>query len=127
MASTQFFSACFFSTNNGQTVQRRASAAEEKSAPLPNTVTNVLRFDETQPNNAALSASWASNSTPFTMTGSQVNVNGVAAAFDPPGLLFQALQNAAALYSKAANTSDAFTRDEQAQLLALSFRGAGLI
>lgn len=123
-----FRSACFYSLDNGATVRRKANAAEEQSFPLPTTgVTNLLRLDETQPNNAALLAAWAVNATPYTMSGNNLLVSGQPAGIDPPGLLFTALQNAAALYSKASTTQDAFTRDEQAQLLALSFRGAGLI
>lgn len=126
MAIAPFRSACFFSTDNGATVQRRASAAEEAQFSLPNTVTNLYRFDETQANNAALSAAWQNNATQFTMSGNTVLRNGQAAGFDPPGLLFQALQNAAALWTKAESTVDAFTREEQAQLLAIGFSAKGL-
>jgi hypothetical protein len=127
MNTTPFRSACFFSTDNGSTVQRRASASEEQSFPLPIGVTNLFRFDETQTNNAGLSAQWASNSAPFTMAGSQVLVDGQPAAFDPPGLLFKALENSAALWSKMENTPDALTREELAQLGAISFSAKGLL
>lgn len=122
-----FRSACFFSTDNGSTVQRRPNAAEELAHPLPAGVTNLLRLDETQPNNAGLLTSWANNSTPFTMSGNSLLVDGQLAGIDRPGLLFRALENADALYSKAQNTEDAFSREEEAQQLAISFRGAGLI
>jgi hypothetical protein len=127
MTVAPFRSACFFSTNNGQTVERRVSAQEEQMAPLPGNVTNVFRFDEKQPNNAGLVNQWATNAALFTMAGSQVLVNGQPAEFDPPGLLFQALENAAPLFSKLANTQDALTREEQAQLGALAFRANGLL
>lgn len=129
MAFPPFRSACFFSTDNGATVQRRASAAEE-SAPgfsLPSGVTNLYRFDEEPVNNKALSTLWESNASAFTMSGNQVLVNGQAASFDEPGLVFVALQNATALWSKAQNTSDAFTREEYAQMLALGFRALGYL
>lgn len=122
-----FRSACFFSTDNGATVQCRVSSASEAQYPLPNTVTNLLRFDETQPNNAALITAWNANASQFTMSGSTVLKAGQAAGFDDPGLLFRALQNADSLYTKASTTSDAFTREEQAQLSAISFRALGLI
>lgn len=122
-----FKSACFFSTDNGATVERRTSAANEQLAALPPNVTNIYRFDENGVNNAALLALWATNSSVFTMSGSAVLVNGQPAEFDPPGLLFRALQNAAVLYSKLESTPDALTREEQAQLGAISFRALGLI
>lgn len=131
MTVTPFRSACFFSTNNGQTVQRRVSAADEGGlppafqGPLPPGVTNIFRFDETQPNNAGLLTQWAANAALFTMAGSQVLVDGQAAEFDPPGLLFQAQENCEALISKAANTEDAFTREEVAQIGAAAFRALG--
>lgn len=122
-----FRSASFFSTDNGVTVQRRVSAAEEQARPLPAGVTNLLRLDESQPNNAALLAAWANNSTPFTMSGNNLLVDGQPAGIDPPGLLYEALESAESLYSKAANTSDAFTREELAYLAVLSFRANGLL
>lgn len=122
-----FHSACFFSTDNGATVQARISAASELAHPLPSGVTNIFRFDETMPNNAALLAAWGVNATPFTMSGNTVLRSGSAAGFDDPGLLYRALQNADSLFTKASTTGDAFSREEQAQYLALSFRGAGLI
>lgn len=127
MAFPAFRSACFFSLDNGATVRRRASAAEEQQNPLPAGVTNLLRLDETQPNNAALLAAWGVNSTPYTMSGNNLLVSGQPAGIDPPALLYTALESAAALYTKAAATQDAFTREEQAQLLALSFHALGLI
>lgn len=125
MTVTPFRSACFFSTDNGATVQRRANASEETQYPLPASTTNVFRFDETQSNNAGLIQQWASNSSLFTMAGSQVLVGGQPAEFDPPGLVFQASENCAALVSKAANTVDAFTREEVAQLVAATFHALG--
>lgn len=122
-----FRSACFFSTDNGATVQRRASALEEANASLPPNPTNLLRLDEKQPNNAALLAAWATNSAPFTMSGNNLLLSGQPAGIDPPGLLFEALEGAEALYTKASQTQDAFTREEQARLLAISFRALGLI
>lgn len=127
MAFAPFRSACFFSTDNGATVQRRASAADEQQFPLPQTVTNLYRFDGTQPNNVGLLTQWATNAALFTMAGAQVLVDGQPAEFDPPGLLHEALENAAALFSKLQNTSDALTREEQAQLGAIAFRAAGLL
>lgn len=127
MASLTFRSACFFSTDNGATVQRRANAVFELTQPLPGNVTNLYRFDETQPNNAGLLAQWSANASIFTMAGSQVLVSGQPAAFDPPSLAFTALENAEALYSKASNTGDAFSREEQAYILALAFRALGLV
>ena len=122
-----FRSACFFSTDNGATVQRRATRAEEQSFALPGGVTNLLRLDETQPNNAALLAAWATNSTPYTMSGNNLLVNGQAAGIDPPGLVFEALEGAEALFVKLSTTSDALTREEQARLGALTFRALGLL
>lgn len=113
-----FRSACFFSTNNGATVGRRANAAEEKSAPLPNNVTNLLRLDETQPNNAALLAAWANDSAPFTMSGNSVLVNGQVAGIDPPSLAYEALENFNNLLVKS-GTSDAWTQGEVAQVVNL--------
>lgn len=127
MPMQPFRSACFFSTDNGATVQRRQSAQEEQTAPLPASVTNLFRFDGTQPNNIGLMAQWAANATLFTMAGAQVLVDGQPAEFDPPGLLHEALENASALFSKLQNTSDALTREEQAQLGAIAFRAAGLL
>lgn len=127
MPMAQFRSACFFSVNNGTTVQRRANSQDEQQFPLPGNVTNLYRFDEKQPNNAGLLTQWESNSAVFTMAGSQVLVSGNPAEFDPPGLLFQGLENAAALFSKLENTQDALTREEQAQLGAIAFRAAGLL
>jgi hypothetical protein len=126
MAIKPFRSACFFSTDNGATVQRRASAAEEGLIPLPSGITNLVRFDEMQPNNASVSADWATNSTPYTMAGNTLLKNGSEVGFDPPGLLYRALQNAQALFTKLESTPDALTREEQAQLGAISFRAAGL-
>lgn len=127
MAFPTFTSACFFSTDNGATVQRRASAADEQAHPLPGNVTNLLRLDETQSNNAALLAAWVTASQTFAMSGNSLLVSGQPAGIDPPGLVFEALENAQALYSKAANTTDPFTRDELAQILAVSFRALGLL
>lgn len=126
MAVKPFRSACFFSTDNGATVQRRATAMEEQQFPLPSEVTNIVRLDEMQPNNAAVVADWATNATPFTMSGNTLYKSGEAVGFDPPGLLYRALENAQALYTKLEATPDALTREEQAQLGALSFRGASL-
>lgn len=123
-----FRSAVFFSTNNGETVQRRASAAEELSTgPLPANVTNMLRLDEKQPNNAALLALWVNASNRFTMSGNILLLDGNPAGIDTPGLLFRALQNADVLFNKMSTTPDALTREEQAQIGAISFRAAGLI
>lgn len=122
-----FRSACFFSIDNGATVQRRASAAEEGQYPIPAGVTNLLRLDETQANNAALLAAWASNSTPFTMSGNNLLVSGQTAGIDPPGLVFESLQNAASLFTKLSTTNDPLSREEQAQLGAVAFRAAGLL
>lgn len=122
-----FRSACFFSTDNGSTVQRRASASNEQQFPLPPSTTNLLRLDESQANNAALLAAWANNSTPFTMSGNNLLVSGQIAGIDPPGLVFEALQGAADLFTKLATTNDALTREEQAQLGALIFRALGLV
>lgn len=122
-----FRSACFFSTDNGSTVQRRASAAEEQTFALPAGVTNLLRLDETQTNNAALLTAWASNSAPFTMSGNNLLIDGNLAGIDPPGLLFKALENASDLYTKLVSTNDALTREEQAQLGAIAFHALGLI
>lgn len=126
MTVKPFHSACFFSIDNGATVQRRANAAEEESFPLPANVTNLYRFDEGQTNNAAVSADWEVNSTPYTMAGNTLLKNGSEVGFDPPGLLYNALKNAATLYSKLESTPDALTREEQAQLGAIGFLGAGL-
>ncbi len=122
-----FRSACFFSTDNGATVERRTSAANEQMVPLPSGVTNLYRFDERPANNTALLALWESNSSRFTMSGNTVLVDGLPTGFDPPGLLFRALQNAATLYAKAESTPDAFTREEEAQIKAIAFRALGLI
>jgi hypothetical protein len=122
-----FRSACFFSTDNGATVRRRANAAEELSFPLPVNVTNLLRLDETQANNAALLAAWVVDSTKFAMSGSTLNYNGSPAGIDPPGLVFAALANAASLFTKLTTTTDPLTREEQAQLGAIAFRAAGLL
>jgi hypothetical protein len=127
MATAPFRSACFFSTNNGQTVQRRTSAQEELAFALPANVTNIFRFDEKPVNNAGLLTQWEANASVFSMSGSQVLVDGSPAEFDPPGLLFQAMENAAALFTKMENTNDALTREEQAQLGAIAFRAAGLL
>jgi hypothetical protein len=127
MPFAAFASACFFSTDNGQTVQCRHDASAEEAHPLPADVTNLLRLDEQQPNNAALLAAWTANAAPFSMSGNTLLVSGQPAGIDPPGLLYRALENAEALYSKAANTNDPFTREEQAQLLALDFHANGLI
>ena len=123
-----FRSACFFSTDNGATVQRRTSANDE-SGPnaLPSGVTNLYRFDEKPSNNAALLALWETDSSRFTMSGNTVLVDDLPAGFDPPGLLFRALQNASVLYAKMESTPDALTREEQAQLGAIGFRALGLI
>lgn len=127
MSIKPFRSACFFSTNNGSTVQRRANATEEQQAPLPGNVTNLLRLDESQTNNKALLDAWAANSTPFTMSGNNLLVNGQVAGIDPPGLLFQAIENASAIWSKLESTPDALTREEQAQIAAISFSAKGLL
>lgn len=126
MSVKPFTSAVFFSTDNGATVQRRSSGMEEEQAPLPGNVTNIFRFDETQPNNAATSALWASDATRFTMNGNTVLLDDDPIGFDPPGLLFEALENAADLWTKLSETPDALSRQEQAQLGALSFLGADL-
>lgn len=126
----QFYSACFFSLDNGATVQRRASGAEEQHSALPAGVTNLLRLDETQPNNKSLLDGWAAptpGSAAYKMSGNNLLVSGQTAGVDPPGLIFSALQNAQSLYSKATTTPDAFTREEQAQILALTFRALGLV
>lgn len=115
-----FRSACFFSTDNGATVQRRDSAQAEKFSPLPSGVTNLLRLDETQPNNTALLASWASNSAPFTMSGNNLLVSGQAAGIDPPGLAFEALAGWNDLMTKAESTADPFSREEVARLHAIA-------
>lgn len=123
-----FHSACFFSTDNGATVGMRPNAAQETGpGAVPANTTNLYRFDETGPNNAALIAAWIANSTQFTMSGNTVLKNGQLCGFDPPGLLFRALQNADSLYTKMNTTVDALTREEQAQLGAISFRALGLI
>lgn len=123
-----FRSACFFSTNNGATVQRRESAAAESGqGALPNNVTNLYRFDEIPANNAALIALWVVDASRFTMSGNTVLVDGLPAGFDPPGLLFRALQNASVVYAKLESTPDALTREEQAQIAAIGFRALGLI
>ncbi len=121
-----FRSACFFSVNNGATVQRRISAAEEEMNALPANVTNLFRFDETQVNNKGLLAQWAANSAAFTMAGSQVLVDEQPAEFDPPTLMFEALESAEALWAKL-NTNDALTQEEQARLGALNFRANKLL
>lgn len=122
-----FKSACFFSTDNGATVQKRTSAADENFQPLPPGVTNIYRFDETQTNNAGILTQWFANAAAFSMTGSQVFVSGQAAAFDPPSLAFEALQNANTLWVKASETSDPFSREEQAYIMALAFRALGFV
>lgn len=129
MNAAPFRSACFYSTNNGQTVQARTSPSNESQNPIPANppVTNIYRFDETQPNNAGLLSQWNSNSTPFSMSGAQVLVDGDPAEFDPPDLLYRALENWAALWSKMQNTNDAFTREEMAQLGAIGGRALGLL
>lgn len=127
MAIPAFKSACFFSTDNGVTVQRRSSANDEKFNPLPGGVTNLYRFDESLVNNQGLLTQWTANAAAFTMAGSQVLVSGDPATFDPPSLAYEALQNAEALYSKATSTNDAFTREEQAYIMALAFRALGFV
>ena len=122
-----FRSACFFSTDNGATVQRRTSPANEEQFPLPPGLTNLFRFDHEPANNAALLAAWAADASRFTMSGTTVLVDDSPAGFDPPGLLFRGLENAEALFSKLTNTSDALTREEQAQLGAVAFHAAGLL
>ena len=126
MTVVPFRSACFFSSNNGQTVSKRSNAAEEAMSPLPAGVTNLYRFDESQVNNAGLLTQWGANSTAFTMAGSQVLVDGEPAAFDPPSIVYEALENAAALWAKL-NSQDALTQEEQAQLGALTFRANQLL
>lgn len=132
MAVVPFKSACFFSTDNGATVQRRASAAEESgTGALPPNVTNLFRFDEKPANNAALLAAWVADSSLFSMVGNTVykrpapGQDPQAAGFDPPGLLFRALQNAAALWAKLEN-GDALNGEEHAQVAAISFSAKGL-
>lgn len=127
MAVKPFRSACFFSTNNGATVQRRVNAADEDMNPVPVGATNLYRFDEKPANNAALLAAWLADSTKFTMSGNTVIYDGQEAGFDPPGLLFRALENAQALFTKLESTPDALTREEQAQLGAISFSAKGLL
>lgn len=122
-----FRSASFYSTDNGATVSKRSSAAEEGSFPIPAGVTNLYQFDEKPANNAALLALWATDASRFTMSGNTVLVDELPAGFDPPGLLFRALQNAAVLYGKLESTPDALTREEQAQLGAIGFRALSLI
>lgn len=119
MPAPKFYSACFYSTNNGATVGRRVSADDEKTAGLPSGITNILRLDETQPNNAALLAAWAANSSTFTMSGNTVLVSSQPAGIDPPSLLFSALQGLADQVTKANSTEDAWTREEVAQLKVL--------
>jgi hypothetical protein len=127
MAIPVFKSACFFSTDNGVTVQKRSSANDEKFNPLPSGVTNLFRFDESQVNNQGLLTQWATNASAFTMAGSQVLVSGNPATFDTPSLAYVALQNAEAMWSKANSTGDAFTREEQAYIMALAFRALGFV
>lgn len=122
-----FRSACFYSTDNGATVSKRVSAVEEAAFPIPANPTNLFRFDEKGTNNLALITAHSANSALFSMSGSTVLVDGLPAGFDPPGLLFRALQNSASLYSKLESTPDALTREEQAQLGAIGFRALGLI
>lgn len=122
-----FYSACFYSTDNGATVGRRVNAAENQFAGLPNNLTNLLRLDPSQPNNAALLAAWAVDASQFTMSGNTLLQNGQPCGIDEPSLLFRAMENADALYTKANSTPDAFTREEQAQQMALNFRSLGLI
>jgi len=115
-----FRSACFYSTDNGLTVRRKANAAEEQSFPLPAppVLTNLLRLDENQPNNQALLTLWQSNSQQFTMSGGALLVNGQPADIDPPGLVFTALQNLNNLVAKAA-TNDPWTQQEVAQIVGI--------
>lgn len=122
-----FRSACFFSTDNGATVQRRTSATNENFAPLPGGVTNLFRFDETQVNNQGILQQWENNAAAFTMAGSQVLIDNQPAAFDSPSLAFTALEHGQALWSKATETNDAFTREEQAYIMALAFRALGYV
>ncbi len=127
MAFPPFRSACFFSTDSGATVQARFSPQVEQIQPLPPGITNIYRFDHTQPNNAGLISQWQANSAAFSMAGSQVLINGQPAAFDPPSLAFVALQNGQALWSKATETNDPFSREEQAYMMALAFRALGYV
>lgn len=122
-----FYSACFYSTDNGATVGRRANANENQFAGLPANVTNLLRLDPSRPNNAALLSAWANDASQFTMSGNALLRNGEPCGIDAPSLLFRAMENADALYTKATTTPDAFTREEQAQQMALNFRSLGLI
>jgi hypothetical protein len=126
-----FRSACFFSVNNGQTVQRRVSAADEAGGgilpngqpaqgALPAGVTNLFRFDESQVNNAGLLQQWQSNAAAFSMAGNQVLVSGQPASFDAPGIVFEALQAAAADFAQAL-TANSFDQAQDARLRALVF------
>jgi hypothetical protein len=122
-----FASACFFSVNNGATVQNRLSAQDERARPLPSGVTNIFRFDETQTNNHGLITQWSANSAAFSMVGSQVLVSGDPASFDPPSIAWTALEQAQSLYSKMVDTNDAFTREDMANMMAMTFRALGYL
>lgn len=117
--------ATFRANAAGEILQFLATAQQEQQNPNPPAGTAyTLRFDETT--NAGIVTAYNANSNTFAMPGGTLTQSGTPVTINPPGLLFEALENAAALATKAVETNDAFTRQEVAWLIAIAFRSANL-
>ncbi len=111
--------------NLGEIIQFLQTPEEETQyAVAPPETAYSFRFDETT--NAGLIAQYNVNSNIFSMPGGTITVNGVAATINPPSLVHTALSRLPNLIAKLQG-GDAFTTQEQKQLLAVLLRGAGRI